>query len=130
MASYEPLHDSSKWNELSKPEQVGRFALGYLLWTAFVALGILTASLFRQTYLVMLVLWGPTLPTAINRLDVVFVIFVVVVVLSYVLFMEHYLRRGVVTIRLRQRAVRALIWHVPITVVLFLAVQLLPTLLE
>lgn len=123
MASYEPLHDSDDWQELSMAGRVGRIALCYSAWLAFVAWGCLTAILIRQTYLSFLPIWGPFVMTGVDRFSV---LMIVIGLLVYVLFIEHYFRRGVVTGKLARRIWRVALWHLPVTALLFLATLIIP----
>ncbi|MEX1020218.1 MAG: hypothetical protein WDZ49_11190 [Litorilinea sp.] len=126
MASYEPLHDSREWQEMSLGQRLARYALCYVTWAGFVAVGLYCATLIRGIYLGFLPVWGPWI---MNGVDTVAPILIIALLLSYVLFMEHYLRRGVVTQRLGARILRGVLWMVPVTGALYLASIGVPRLL-
>jgi hypothetical protein len=117
MASYEPLGESSKWQKASLGHKIALYVLCYVIWAALVALAVLSAILIREAYLAMLPVWGPWLMTGIDRFAV---LFIVLALLCYVIFLEHYLRRGVVRGQLRARSVRAALWQIPVAAILYL----------
>lgn len=126
MAWHEPLHEAREWQELSRGQRVARFALCYLAWAGFVGVGIVCANLILQILWGFLPLWGPWTMRGVNS---VAPILIVMLLLAYVLFMEYYLRRGVVTNRLRPRLVRSALWVLPIAALLYLTSVLVPRLL-
>ena len=126
MASYEPLHDAAEWQEMSLSQRLGRYALCYVTWAGFVAVGLYCATLIRGVYLGFLPVWGPWIMSGV---DLVAPILIIALLLAYVLFMEHYLRRGVQTLRLGARILRGALWVVPITGALYLANLGVPMLL-
>lgn len=126
MASYEPLHDSTEWGQLSVSQRLARYAVCYVAWAGFVGLGVLAMTWAYNTYQGFWPLLGQFFVRGTH--NVVFII-IVVILLSYVLFMEHYLRRGTKTGRLKARIIRGALWMVPIAGALYVASVAVPALL-
>lgn len=96
--------------------KIGSYILCYLLWFALSGVSVWTALVLRDAILGLLPLTGPWIMSALDKFGI---LFIGVVVMAWVFFLEGYLRTGVDRGILKQRIIRVGIVQVVILAIVY-----------